>query len=46
MDKFFFCIIGFLIGYKFGTIQIEKFVKREVERQIATLYDWMMKDEN
>ena len=46
MSEFLFCTIGFLIGYKFASLQVEKMVKREIERQIATLTDWTMKDDN
>lgn len=46
MSEFLFCTIGFLIGYKFASLQVEKIVKREIERQIATFSDWTLKDED
>lgn len=39
-------IIAFFIGYKIGTMQIERIVKKEIERQLYTLSEWTMKNEN
>jgi len=39
-------MIGFLIGYNLGTTNVEKMVRREVERQFSTLSDWTLKDDN
>jgi hypothetical protein len=46
MIEVIYSIVGFFIGYKLGNYQVEKIVRMEVERQIATLTDWTMKNDN
>ena len=39
-------IIAFLLGYNIGMYQVNKVVKKEVERQIHRLSDWTLKDDH
>jgi len=46
MIESLYAILGFFIGYKMATLNIQSIVKKEVLKQLEILNDWTLVDKN